>query len=507
MNDRGRARLFLVIIAMLCGDVLHAQVIEFTTIDPFLDSTIVGDSPEERWLIHEAEPLDLGILSEATFQPPTANTPLSPSTSIVPRRRSRASALAQSILGTRRRRSTATSAAAFVSLASVPFMIGDTAGGSCAAVEFLGAITAKVEHPTLACSRLNISESNSPLLQNRVYGSYRHFHNVSETEINFLRNDLNIDRFTLGMERKVGDNLSLEVRVPVARELASTFEVVIDDFDPSRNTVPLSDRDGEFGNISAIAKLRLFESERFLLSGGVALQLPTADDVAAPGDLTQAFASGVVDPFFGDIFVFHDLEFEVNVKNETVNISPFLAWLWVPNNRLFHQGFLQLDVPTHPSSGRVRVAGDVVGFVANPFPPPDFIFSTPIAVDVDAPAKLHQQTLMRLNMNVGYWVYQNPSAHFLRSIAALFELHYTTTLNDANIDRHELYSYDFIIPSPSIDISLGNSANRVDVFNMVLGCASELGDTTITNGFVMPLSTGDNKAFDFEYNLQVQRLF
>ena len=49
--------------------------------------------------------------------------------------------------------------------------------------------------------------------------------------------------------------------------------------------------------------------------------------------------------------------------------------------------------------------------------------------------------------------------------------------------------------------------SAMDVVNLALGCAAQVGQTTITNGFVLPLSRGDNRGFDCEYNLQIQRSF
>ena len=43
--------------------------------------------------------------------------------------------------------------------------------------------------------------------------------------------------------------------------------------------------------------------------------------------------------------------------------------------------------------------------------------------------------------------------------------------------------------------------------NLTLGAVADFGKTQVLNGFVLPLSEDDNKAFDFEYNLQVQRRF
>ena len=400
---------------------------------------------------------------------------------------------------------TAAALGAFVAIGSVPFMIGDTASGSCASVSFMGAIDGNIEHPTFACSRLNISENNTPLPSDRFYFSYRHFHNVSETKVFQFENDLNIDRFTLGAEKTCLDGmLSVEVRVPVARELGSTFDIILDDFDPSRTTVPINDRDGEFGNVSVIGKLLLYESRRFALSTGVAVLIPTAEDVIANGDFFANFE--IIEPEV--LFAFADVDFDVLVKNETVNVSPFVSWLWLPHQRLFHQGFLQIDVPTNPSDGRIAVDGDVFPFIdGDPFTQgiqPFFLATIP--VDVAEAEDLFQQTLLRLNLGFGYWMYKNPAAPRLRSLAALLEVHYTTALEDARLFSANLFSFDFGGPIP-VDFAAGNGANRIDIVNLTLGFAAEVGQTTITNGFVLPLSKGDNKAFDMEYNLQVQRRF
>ncbi|MEO2048481.1 MAG: hypothetical protein ABGX16_18155 [Pirellulales bacterium] len=83
----------------------------------------------------------------------------------------------------------------------IPYMIGDSSGGGCGTLTFDGAPFADVEHPTFACSRLNIAENNSPIPQSRAFLSYRHFHNLSNTEILGESNSLNMDQYTLGLER------------------------------------------------------------------------------------------------------------------------------------------------------------------------------------------------------------------------------------------------------------------------------------------------------------------
>ena len=54
---------------------------------------------------------------------------------------------------------------------------------------------------------------------------------------------------------------------------------------------------------------------------------------------------------------------------------------------------------------------------------------------------------------------------------------------------------------------IGNQLNRVDIMNLSMGCAAAIGKTQIINGFVVPISSGEEKAFDFEYDLQIHRMF
>ena len=403
------------------------------------------------------------------------------------------------------RRTSALQAGAFISLAAVPYMIGDTASGSCASVSFRGGLDSTIEHPTLACSRLNISENNTALVLDRFYVSYRHFHNVSETSVFELENDLNVDRIMFGIEKSYFDGtFSVELRTPISRELSSNFGIIIDGANPDRDTLPLSDRSNEFGNISIIFKKMMVQTSRFVLSGGIAVQLPTADDVLARGDLSDRFFI-VDDPAPGDpaLDADVDLDFSVRIQNETVNISPFLAWLWAPTDRCFHQGFVQVDVPANPSDASGEFDGDIDPILVFP---PDFGLPT-IPVNVDSQGKLHQQTLLRLNLNAGYRFYQDPMATWLRSVSGMLELHYTTTLQDAKLIDTELFSYNYLGNPLPVNFTLGNGANRMDILNTATGFSMQIGNTTVTNGLVLPLSDGSNKAFDAEYNLQIQRQF
>lgn len=387
---------------------------------------------------------------------------------------------------------------------STPFMIGDTGAGACATLSPLGGLVTQIEHPTLVCSRLNVAENNSAILSDRVYLSYRHFHNATRTRVINSSSAMSIDRVTIGAERTFGGgDWSVEVRIPMSREFSSDFDVIVDDADASRNTIPLSDRNAEFGNVSAIVKASLLQTERFQLTSGIAVLFPTANDLNVHGDLDSTLPV-VANPTAPNPALFQqsDIEFDVFVENESFNVSPFLAFAFGQSRRLYYQGFLQFDLSTNPSDFNATVQGDVFPFLTPPVTP-----LAPIAVDFHDQARLHQQTLVRMNLGCGYELYRGCWRRDEISLTGLLELHYTSTLQDAKRYQNTILNYDYLGDPIPLELQVGNGSNRNDVLNIALGSTARLAKTALTTGVVFPLRTGDDKPFDAEINVQLQRRF
>ena len=83
-------------------------------------------------------------------------------------------------------------------------------------------------------------------------------------------------------------------------------------------------------------------------------------------------------------------------------------------------------------------------------------------------------------------------------------MHYTTSLNNA----------DFLGPTPAAPlgqfgsaVGFGNTANRIDVLDTVLAVQSVLERTLIINSIAVPIRSGSDRVFDFEYSLSVNRRF
>jgi hypothetical protein len=393
-------------------------------------------------------------------------------------------------------------------LARVPvrqptYMIADTTGGGCGGLFISGSLVASIMHPTFACSRLNIAENNSPVVHDRAYLSYRHFHNASEVTVfgntpGGGTGEQNIERLTLGMERTIANDQSLEVRLPINRQLNS--DLYFAQFDNEQTVLPLNDYTGEVGNVSIIWKKQLIERDSFYVSTGVAVNLPTAPAVTLRGQIDDNNFV-IRDPDTGADLGLPRLPVELTmqgvVRNQTVNLSPFLGYVHTPSETWFSQGFFQVDVPLNES--KADLAFDYRLGILNP----------PALQESE---QLAQQTLLRLNWGVGRWLihHTHDDEAWLQSLGMMFELHYTTTLNDAKLagplELTQAQQIQNVTIQPIV-LNVGNIANRVDVLNCVLGIPLTIGKTTISNGFVVPLRESPDRGFDFEYNLLMNRKF
>lgn len=384
-------------------------------------------------------------------------------------------------------------------LASIPYMIGDTGSGTC--IGYTGLVSASLSHPTLACGRLNISEANSPIPTDRFYYSYRHFHNAGQVSAYQFSESLDVDTHTLAWENTFWDRTgSLEVRVPIKHRLRSdVISAIAPDFgivDPL--VAPGDGRRTELGNVSLLFKMLLVQRANYAVSGGVGVTLPTAQDV----NYQLVVQGEVAYPDFPGLTADQDFAFQSVFANETVYIAPYIAWIATPEqSRWFHQGFLQFEAAANPS--RVTVNGDgSTLFSLNGVPVGFYDYFTPTPVR----AELHAQPLMRLNVGTGYVLAERTGRPRIAQLASLFELHYTTTLADANLSDVPLTTLTNVGATLQ-DIQIGSLNNRVDILNAAVGLSGRWGAWILTTGAVAPLRREPDRGFDFEYNTQLQRVF
>jgi hypothetical protein len=207
------------------------------------------------------------------------------------------------------------------------------------------------------------------------------------------------------------------------------------------------------GTLAVIVKRLIYRSDCTAACLGLGIDVPTGSAV-----------SGTLGPL------------DFTVQNDATHLLPFLGVLRTPSDRCFYQAFLQVDVPAN---------GDRVDF------------SFPTLSSLNTSGVYNEQALLYADFQAGYWLYRNPCACWLTGLAGVIELHYTTTLQDTDTVSH-----------PVFFSQVTDQANHVDMLNMTLGLNGELArHTQVRVAGVIPLRKEDNRAFDSEVQVQVERRF
>lgn len=324
-------------------------------------------------------------------------------------------------------------------LASVPNMLGDFG------MPFPNAIVDTAKGDTLlslplagAGLRGKVSENNKALPMDRVYFQYNHFHNAGGVDFDITTSGdefaNHVDRYTVGLEKTFWDRLwSVDLRMPFAGS---------QDF----SQYGLDVSGGCVGNLDVIVKRLLTAGDQGALAAGIGINTPTGSDVEV-----SAWR-------------------QYSLENEAVHLSPFLGALYRPNERIFYHGFLEVDVPLNGNTLLYDPGTDLVRI-----------------------GLLTEQTLLKVDVSAGRWLYRNPHA-YVTGLASIVEFHYTSTLNDGDVlyvgaDR------------------FGNLLNRFDLAHLTVGLhARILENTTLRVGGVFPLNDVD-RAFDAEVQVSLNRYF
>jgi hypothetical protein len=322
-------------------------------------------------------------------------------------------------------------------------MFGDFfGGGTITATSVLLPGTAAGVLPTAGgARRFKIAENNKPFPQDRVFFMYNHFHNALETEVSGVfggpaPDDFSVDRYTFGIEKTLCDGLwSVELRTP----FVGRYEEETPGFEVSG---------GKVGNLSVVLKRLLCASECAAVAGGMSIDLPTGSDV--DGSVLAA---------------------DFDVENDAVHLMPYLGFLMLPSDRTFVQGYVQIDVPTN--GNRVSVDGGGSG-------------------------TLDEQVLLFLDVTAGYWLMRSECEGCVTGVAPVVELHYTTTLEDA----------DTVTLAAPAATAFGNAANRIDVLDVTVGLhVAVTGSLSVRAGAAFPLRDDEDKLFDAELQLSVNWRF
>src|SRR5262249_11507215 len=118
-----------------------------------------------------------------------------------------------------------------------------------------------------------------------------------------------------------------------------------------------------FGNINVTLKGLVFTNQSLNVAAGLGIALPTAADARVHGS---------------------DGTTLVSTKNDAVMLTPSLAGLWTPNDRLFAQTWLQFGFDT--SGNPVTTNLDGTG--------------------PQSAGRLRDMTLAQFDAQLGYWLYR-----------------------------------------------------------------------------------------------------
>jgi len=308
--------------------------------------------------------------------------------------------------------------------------------------------------PPAGVRTIKLVENNSVIPEDRIFFNYSFFNDVNLSGGGVI----DVNRYLFGVEKTFFYGIcSVELRVPFASTLNS-----------EQSTLGINLTNTEFGDVALITKAVLRRTERAVLAGGLGLSVPTADD-------TQLFR--------------RDGTELVHVHNDTVHLLPFFGLLLTPNDRFFVQSFLQFDIDSNGN----RVYGQYqLDDLQSQFQQAQGAGGLP------ALGTLYDQSLMFADVSFGYWLWRDPSARRMTGVVPTLELHYTTSLND----RSEVSDDTGAIRVVS------NDANRFDYLNLTAGVHFVFGTAnTITPALVMPLRSGDDDQFDYEFQLQANVVF
>jgi hypothetical protein len=321
-----------------------------------------------------------------------------------------------------------------------------------------------------ALTRGKVSDNGKTLPTDRIFFIYNHFNNAVQNPGSLTGPplpDMSVDRYVAGFEKTFfNENCSFELRVP--------FSTPVDFSTPPMTDPAVFIPAEELGNLNLIFKALVHESDNFACAIGLGIDLPTANDVRA---IVDPFPPGPPGPFPGPgpggLMSFQ-------IDTDTVYLQPFAAFLATPGQSSFVQGFVQFDVPTGGNPVTVTDPGAI-----------------PMSTSL---GNLNDPSLLHVDLAFGHWLYQNPAEGLIQGIAGAVELHYITTLQDADTVFGQ-------VPGGS-ELTLGNPFNRQDFLDLTAGLHVQLGaNTTVRVAGVAPLRTHPDRTFDGELTLQVNHFF
>lgn len=292
-------------------------------------------------------------------------------------------------------------------------------------------------------SQYKISEENSPLPRDRVFFNYNYFNSVVGPA-----GYGDVQRFVPGFERTFNDSwTSAEVRLPFAGTIDSTQRL-------NESLLTTGGSAAELGNLSVALKQLLWRTDSAAVSGGLSVELPTADDTVIENRALYMRRSG-----------------------EAVTVAPYLGLLVAPTDRTFIQGFSQVSFDTNGETVLVedRFSGQ------------------------SATGRLQDSSVLYASVQGGVWLYRADRAAdvTLTGLASVLELHFNEMLQSTD---------SFAADVGGVPLEFGGVGSRSNVVNLTAGLTAELyRRTNLTMSVVVP--TSSDRQFDSELHIGLNHYF
>ena len=277
-------------------------------------------------------------------------------------------------------------------------------------------------------------EDGTPVPHDHVYFFHNHVGSYRG-----LGTPLDINRYVFGLEKTFLDQMfSIELRVPFAGTASSTQavgqEFLVDNV--------------EFGNLGVVLKAAIFRTPTLLVSAGLGLSTPTADD-------TRLLLGGLP---------------VLEIQNRAVLFQPLFGIAWAPTERLYAQVGAQFDFD--PIGNPVQaLSGAGIPYRAGVW---------------------HDRSTFSLSAASGFWAYLNP-AGLLSGLALQTELHYDVAFGENSTVRDG-------------SILVGAIPQRPEVLQGTAGVIAVLGQRVqLAVGASFPLA-GD-RLFDWTLTAQLTTRF
>jgi hypothetical protein len=171
--------------------------------------------------------------------------------------------------------------------------------------------------------------------------------------------------------------------------------------------------------------------------------------------------------------------FTITRSAESVTVAPYLGFVSAPTDRLFFQGFCQVQFDTNGESVEFR----------------DRFQQESIS------GRLQEAAILYTDLQSGYWLYRadaGAAPTSLTGLATLLELHLNQTLQGTDAIQADLNG---------VPLAFGTAGSNYGLANLTTGVTAEFNrQTNLTMAVILPLTTGD-RVFDSEFHVGLNHAF